>query len=93
MSPLIRNNVNLGSPNPSKLTTQVNCGYNKSSEFVKEQEEEITAPTVFFIDEDNLAKCPQVDIVFSNGTRVRAILDSGSAVNLLSESVYCRLVK
>jgi hypothetical protein len=93
MSPFITNNENLGSPNPSKLTTQVNCGYHKSSEFVEGQEEEITASFVFFIDEENLAKCPQVDIVFSNGTRVREILDSGSEVNLLSERIYCRLVK
>jgi hypothetical protein len=34
-----------------------------------------------------------VGIVFSNGTRIRAILDSGSEVNLLSERVYDRLIK
>jgi hypothetical protein len=34
-----------------------------------------------------------VGIVFSNGIRIRAILDSGSEVNLLSERVYDRLIK
>jgi hypothetical protein len=92
MSPLIRNNVNLGPPTPFKLTTQVNCEYNESSEFVEGQEEEISAPIVFFINDDNLAKCPQVGIVFSSGTRIRRILHSGSKVKSLSERVRDRLV-
>jgi hypothetical protein len=93
MSPVIRNNVDLGPPNPSKFTKPGNYVFNELSESEEEQEEEMAPPVVFFINEDNLSKCPQVEIVFSNGTSIRAILDSGSEVNLLSEKVYDRLVK
>ena len=93
MSPVIRNNVNLGPPNPSKFKKSKDYEFNELSEVEGKQEEGTTAPVVFFINEDNLSKCPQVGIVFSNGTRIRAILDSGSEVNLLSERVYDRLVK
>jgi hypothetical protein len=93
MSPVIRNNVDLGPPNPSKFIKPGNYEFNELSEFEEEQEEEMASPVVLFINEDNLLKCPQMEIVFSNGTSIRAILDSGSEVNLLSERVYDRLVK
>jgi hypothetical protein len=48
MAPVISNNVNLGPPNPSKLTRQENYEINELSEF-EEQEEGISTPIVFFI--------------------------------------------
>jgi hypothetical protein len=92
MSPVIRNNVDLGPPNPAKFTKSGDYEFKEVSEF-EEQEEEMASPVVFFINEDNLLKCPQIEIVFSNGTSIGAILDSGSEVNLLSEKIYDRLVK
>jgi hypothetical protein len=73
MSPVIWNNVNLGPPNPSKLAKPVNYEFSESSEFEEEQGDAISAPTVLFINEDTLSKCPQVETVFRNGTRIRAI--------------------
>jgi hypothetical protein len=54
MSPVIRNNVNLGPPNPSKWGKPVNYGFSESSEFEEEQGDATSAPTVLFINEDNL---------------------------------------
>jgi hypothetical protein len=44
----------------------------------------LAPPIVFFINESNLSKGPEVEIVFGDGTGIRAILDSGSGVNLLA---------
>jgi hypothetical protein len=90
VSPVIRSNMNLGPPNPSKFKESKDYQFNELSKVEGGQEEETTTPVVFFINEDNLSKCPQVGIVFSNGARIRAILDSGSEVNWLSEGVYGR---
>jgi hypothetical protein len=48
---------------------------------------------VFFINESQSKKCPEVDIKVKNGIHFIAILDSGSEVNLLSERVYEQLMK
>jgi hypothetical protein len=46
---------------------------------------------VFYINDDNLGDCPQVDISFGE-LKVTAVLDSGSQVCILSGRVYERLV-
>jgi hypothetical protein len=43
---------------------------------------------VFFINENKLSNCPELEIEVKNGITVRAILDSGSEVNLMSERVF-----
>jgi hypothetical protein len=47
--------------------------------------------TVLFINEESLSKSPLVEILLENYMKVRAILDSGSAVNLLAQSIYDKL--
>jgi hypothetical protein len=46
---------------------------------------------VFYINDDNLGDCPQVNISFGELT-VTAVLDSGSQVCILAERVYEKLV-
>jgi hypothetical protein len=48
--------------------------------------------TILFINEENLSKSPLVEVLFEGEVKVRAILDSGSDVNLLSQNVYDKLV-
>jgi hypothetical protein len=90
---MIEDNVIRGSLNTYKLTRPKNCEINMLSDFGERHENETLAPTALFINETNLPKCPEVEIVFRDGTEIRAILDSGSEVNLLSERVYDKLVK
>jgi hypothetical protein len=47
---------------------------------------------VLFINEENLAKSPMVEISLTSDMRVKAILDSGSEVNLLAQSIYDKLL-
>jgi hypothetical protein len=47
---------------------------------------------VLFINEENLANSPMVEISLTSDMRVKAILDSGSEVNLLAQSIYDRLL-
>jgi hypothetical protein len=48
--------------------------------------------TIFFINEETLSKSPLVEILSEREVKARAILDSGSEVNLLSQDVYNKLV-
>jgi hypothetical protein len=48
---------------------------------------------VFFINENQLAKCPEVEIRIKNGITLRTIIDSGSEVNLISEKAFEQLRK
>jgi hypothetical protein len=50
-----------------------------------------TRHMAYFINENRLTKCPKVEIKIRNVAKIRAILDSGSEVNLLSESMNCYL--
>jgi hypothetical protein len=47
---------------------------------------------VFYINDNNLADCPHIDISFGE-LRVSAVLDSGSQVCILAERVYERLIE
>jgi hypothetical protein len=47
---------------------------------------------VLFINEENLSKTPHIDMSLINNMKSRAILDSGSEVNLLAQSTYGKLI-
>jgi hypothetical protein len=47
---------------------------------------------VFFINEKYVA-CPQVNILFIRDISVRAILDTGSDANILTERLYDQLIE
>lgn len=47
---------------------------------------------VLFINEDSLAKSPVVEISLTSDIKIKAILDSGSEVNLLAQSIYNKLI-
>jgi hypothetical protein len=47
---------------------------------------------VFFINENDLACCPQVNISFVNGISANALLDTGSDANILTEKLYDQLI-
>jgi hypothetical protein len=49
--------------------------------------------TVFFINESKLSNCLELEIDIKNGITVKAILDSGSEVNLMSGRVFEQLNK
>ena len=48
---------------------------------------------VFFINETSLGQSPQIEIMIDNKILIRAIIDSGSEVNLISEEVYESIMK
>jgi hypothetical protein len=48
-------------------------------------------PTILFINENKLYKSPVVELSLGNGKVIKAILDTGSEINLLTESVYLGL--
>jgi hypothetical protein len=43
---------------------------------------------VYFINENRVTKCPEIYIKFDNGHFLRAIIDSGSEVNIISEKAF-----
>jgi hypothetical protein len=45
-------------------------------------------PLAYFINENRLTKCPEIDIKFNDGFSLRAIIDSGSEVNIISERAF-----
>jgi hypothetical protein len=67
----------------------------KFSEIESEKSKEIwnVGQVVYFINENKLTKCSEVQIEIKNVAKVKAILDSGSEVNLLSERIYDLSVK
>jgi hypothetical protein len=48
---------------------------------------------VLVINEDSLVKSPMIEISVGEGMVIKAILDTGSKINLLAESVYEKLIK
>jgi hypothetical protein len=48
---------------------------------------------VFFINENDLACCPQVNISFGNGISASALLDTGSDANILTQKLYDQLIE
>lgn len=50
-------------------------------------------PMIFFINEEDLVKCPTVKISLSPELQLDAILDSGSEVNILHERILSELTK
>jgi hypothetical protein len=87
MTPIIKTDIVLGPPNTStcklihELVGDDNASPEDGSEYI-----------VLFINED-ISKSPQVDVTIGDGTQISTILDSGSEVNLLSESIYEQLLK
>jgi hypothetical protein len=53
----------------------------------------VTEPVVLFINEESLVKSPVIEISVGEGMVFKAILDTGSEVNLLTGSVYEKLIK
>jgi hypothetical protein len=47
--------------------------------------------TILFINESQLYKIPAVELILENGKKIKAILDTGSEINLLTEIVYLEL--
>jgi transcriptional regulator len=43
---------------------------------------------VYFINENRVTKCPEIDIKFKDGHSLRAIIDSGSEVNIILERAF-----
>jgi hypothetical protein len=48
--------------------------------------------SVFFINDENWSKGPLVEVALGRDVRARAILDSGSEVNLIAQNIYDKLV-
>jgi hypothetical protein len=88
MTPSIKTDIVLGPPSPStcKLINELVGDDDVSLEDRLEY-------TVLFVNEDIISKSPQVDVTVRDGTQISAILDSASEVNLLSESIYEKLLK
>jgi hypothetical protein len=76
-----------------ELNRQGNEYIVETANLIEQQNKEKSNQIVFFINESNLSKCPEVEIEVKNGIKFRAILDSGSEANLLSERVYDQLIK
>jgi hypothetical protein len=53
----------------------------------------VTEPIILFINEENLVKSPMIEISVGEGMVIKAILDTGSEINLLAGSVYEKLIK
>jgi hypothetical protein len=88
MSPVMKRGVFSGPPTLAKVTDKGSTEICEVSEIGELTDSEVSESFIFFINEDNLSKCPQVEITFVEGIMIIAILDSGSEVNLLSEVVY-----
>jgi RNase H-fold protein (predicted Holliday junction resolvase) len=52
-----------------------------------------TDPSICFIYENKSTKCPEINITFNNKICLKAIIDSGSEVNLISERAFEELTK
>jgi hypothetical protein len=48
---------------------------------------------VFFINENDLACCSQVNSSFGNGISASALLDTGSDANILTAKLYDQLIE
>jgi hypothetical protein len=55
--------------------------------------ETLSRSIVFFINERDVACCPQVNISFGRDISACAILDTGSDANILTERVYDQLIE
>jgi hypothetical protein len=88
MTPIIKTDIVLGPPSPSTRTL-INELVGDDDASPEDRSEYI----VLFINEDIISKSPQVNVTIGGGTQISAILDSGSEVNLLSESIYEQLLK
>jgi hypothetical protein len=82
-----------GPVHTSKLIRQGNEDIRETANLIEQQNNEMLNQIIFFINESKLSKCPEVEIEIKNGINFRAILDSGSEVNLLSERFYDQLIK
>jgi hypothetical protein len=85
MSSESENNIFLGLPSSLKFKDALI--YDNSLE------SETTDCVVFFINEATLSQSPQVEIRIAGKFILRAILDSGSEVNLISEGIYEKLTQ
>jgi hypothetical protein len=80
--------------NTFELNNQENDDNIETTKLIEQQNKEKSDKIAFFfINENKLSKSPEVEIEVKNGIKFRAILDSGSEVNLLSERVYEQLIK
>jgi hypothetical protein len=43
---------------------------------------------VYFIHDEQLSRCPEVEIRLKNGIVLRSIIDSGSEVNIISQKAF-----
>jgi hypothetical protein len=48
---------------------------------------------VYFIHDEHVSRCPEVEIKFKVETTIRSIIDSGSEVNIISMKAFDKLIK
>jgi hypothetical protein len=92
MAPIPEPNIFLGLPSLPKLAKEPKGEGQQESELSSDLDT-TTDCVVLFINEDNLGNCPRIEINISGKFKIKAIFDSGSEVNLLSEGVYEELIK
>jgi hypothetical protein len=91
MSSVDKSNISQGPPNLSRLDSEHDNSI--ENEHDEASAADLTDCIVFVINEANLCQSPQMKIQVADKFDVNAILDSGSEVNLLAESVYEKLIK
>jgi hypothetical protein len=92
MAPIQEPNILLGPTSLPKLTKEPK-GEGQLEPELRSDLDTATDCVVLFINEANLENCPRIEISISGKFKIKAILDSGSEVNLLSEGVYEGLIK
>ena len=87
-----KNNETTGPPH--RLSVQGKTPFNvNGTEIVDGIEPEAIGELIlFFINENDLSCCPQVNISFGNGISASALLDTGSEANILTEKLYDQLI-
>jgi hypothetical protein len=79
-------------PGPPVLNKRSSDFEEKSRDDKGRIEFKATEPIILFIDEESLVKSPMIEISVGNGMVIKAILDTGSEINLLAGSVYEKLI-
>jgi hypothetical protein len=93
MSSVDKSNISQGPSNLSSLDSEHDNPIENEHDEASASAADLTDCIVFVINEANLCQSPQMKIQVADKFDLNAILDSGSEVNLLAESVYEMLIK
>jgi hypothetical protein len=88
MPPVSKTSTVLGLASTSKLPVELISDGNSQRELVEKNSHDAADCIVFFINETILGQRPQIEIMVTDKLMIKAILDSGSEVNLISQEIF-----